>query len=79
MTNLLQRAIAQVEKLPAADQDAFAARLLADLEDEQTWATSFGATSDEQWDRLAALARREIDAGETTPLEDAFPVKVAAE
>jgi hypothetical protein len=79
MTDLLQQAIEQIEKLPAETQDALAARLLADLEDEQAWAASFAATSAEQWDRLAGLAQREIDTGETTPLEDVFPDKVSEE
>jgi hypothetical protein len=57
MTSLLQQAIAQIEKLPAADQDAVAARILADLEDEEAWAASFQATSADQWERLAAMAR----------------------
>lgn len=79
MTDLLQRAIAEIEKLPAEDQDAVAARILADLEDEQAWADSFRATSADQWERLAAMAREEIGAGDTVPLDDAFPVRVAGE
>ena len=35
MTTLLQRAVAEVEKLPAEDQDAIAVRLLAEVEDER--------------------------------------------
>lgn len=38
MTGLLQRAISQIEKLPADVQDAIAARLLADIADEEAWA-----------------------------------------
>ncbi|HYG62612.1 MAG TPA: hypothetical protein VEL74_08510 [Thermoanaerobaculia bacterium] len=79
MTSLPQQAIAQIEKLPAADQDAVAARILADLEDEKAWAASFQATSADQWERLAAMARREIEAGDTVPLEDVFPVKATGE
>jgi hypothetical protein len=75
MTQLLQRAIAKLEELPADTQDALAARILADLEDEQAWEVRFDGTSAEQWERLADLARREIAAGETIPLGDAFPVK----
>lgn len=75
MTHLLQRAIAEIEKLPTDTQDAMAARILTDLADEQAWATRFEATSAEQWDRLAALARQEIAAEDTTPLDDVFPSK----
>jgi hypothetical protein len=60
MTELLQQAIAQIEKLPADQQDAIAARSLAESQDEQKWETSFAATTDDQWDRMAAMVRQEI-------------------
>jgi hypothetical protein len=58
MTELLQRALAEIEKLPVDAQDAMASRILADLEDEQAWEARFEATSPEQWNRLAEMARR---------------------
>jgi hypothetical protein len=67
MTELLQQAIAEIEKLPAEEQDAIATRILAELADEQAWAVRFSATTDEQWDRLADAVRREIAAGDTAP------------
>jgi len=73
MTALLQQAIAEIEKLPAEEQDAIATRILAELADEQAWAARFNATTDEQWDRLSGAVRREIKAGETAPLDDVFP------
>jgi hypothetical protein len=73
MTELLQRAIAAIEQLPADAQDAIAARLLADVEDEQAWAARFEATTDAQWDGMAGVVRRAIAAGEIEPLEDGFP------
>lgn len=73
MTELLQRAISEIEKLPAQQQDAIAARILAELADEQDWAERFAATTNEQWDRMAEAARRAIAAGETVRLEDVFP------
>ena len=76
MTELLRRALAEIEKLPADAQDAMATRILADLEDDQAWETRFEGTSAEQWNRLAEMARQDIAAGDTVPLEDAFPVKV---
>jgi hypothetical protein len=60
MTTLLQRAVAEAEKLPAEDQDAIAARFLAEIEDERQWTARFAATTDDQWDRMAAEVRREI-------------------
>ncbi|HLP91314.1 MAG TPA: hypothetical protein VK184_22370 [Nostocaceae cyanobacterium] len=73
MTELLQRAIAEIEKLPAEEQNAIATRLLAELKDEQAWKVCFAATTDNQWDSLAAIVRQEIAAGEITPLDEVFP------
>jgi hypothetical protein len=73
MRELLQRAIAEIEKLSADEQDAIAARIMAELADEQAWTARFNATTDEQWDRMAEAVRREIAAGEVTPLDEIFP------
>ncbi|MFL6258272.1 MAG: hypothetical protein ACJ76Y_01060 [Thermoanaerobaculia bacterium] len=79
MTQRLQQALAEIEKLPAETQDAVAARILADLADDRAWTERFEATSAGQWDRLAALAHQEIAAGETVPLEEIFPPKVSGD
>ena len=73
MTTLLQRAVAEAEKLPQEDQDAIASRLLAEIEDERQWNARFAATSEDQWDRVAARVREDIAAGRTEPLEKVFP------
>ena len=70
MTSQLQRAIEEAEKLPAADQDAIASRLLAEVDDEREWHSRFSATTEDQWDRLAAQVRREIKDGRTHPLDE---------
>ena len=57
MTGLLQRAISEIEKLPTAQQDMIAERILADLEDEQVWNARFDATTDNQWDRMAEIGK----------------------
>jgi hypothetical protein len=75
MTELLQQAIAQIQKLPPDQQDAIAARFLAELRDEQKWETRFAATTDDQWDQMAAMVREEIAAGETVPLGEVFPTQ----
>jgi len=59
--------------LPAEGQDAIAARIMAELADERAWAGRFNATSDEQWERLTQATRREIAAGDITPLDGVFP------
>lgn len=75
MTELLQQVIAEIEKLPADQQDAIAARFLAELQDEQKWENRFAATTDEQWDRMAAMVRQEIAKGETVSLDEVFPTQ----
>ncbi len=69
MTELLRQAIAQIERLPPDQQDAIAARFLAELQDEQKWETRFSATTDDQWDQMAAMVRQEIARGETVLLD----------
>jgi hypothetical protein len=73
MTELLEQVIAQLKTLPADEQDAIAARLLAELEDEQVWKAQFESTTDDQWDSIAEMARQEIAAGDITPLAEVFP------
>jgi hypothetical protein len=73
MTELLQRAIAEIQQLPAEEQDAIAARILAELEDDRHWAAQFAATTDDQWARMVEEVRRDIEAGDTVPLDDVFP------
>jgi hypothetical protein len=73
MIKLLEQAVAEIEKLPEDAQDAIAARLLADLADEKAWAARFAATSEAQWERMAALVRQEISAEEPIALDDVFP------
>lgn len=74
MTELLQRVIAELEKLPDQEQDAIAARILAELEDEKQWKARFEATTDAQWDRLADMVKQDIAEG-TTLIEEVFPFK----
>jgi len=64
MTNLLEQAWGEVQKLSAAGQDAIAAIILDELADEQRWADAF-ARSQDQLARLADGVRAEIRAGKT--------------
>ena len=75
MTTLLQQAVAEIEQLPPEQQDAIASRFLAEIEDEKSWKARFAATTDDQWDSLAAMVRQEINAGEFSPLEELFSSK----
>ena len=43
---------------------------LEEIKDERIWAEKFAATTDEQWDKLADLVRRDISEGSVTSLAD---------
>jgi hypothetical protein len=75
MTELLQRAITQIQNLSPDQQDAIAARFLAKLQDEQTWEPRLAATTDDQRDQMAAMVRQEIAEGKTVPLDEVFPTQ----
>ncbi len=74
MTELLQQAIAQIELLSPDRQDAIAVSFLSELKNEQQWETRISETTDDQWDRMAAMVRQEILMGEVVPLDEVFPV-----
>jgi hypothetical protein len=67
MTKLLEKALQEVEKLPASEQDAVAAILLEELASEKRWADSFDK-SQGQLAKLAEQALAEYNAGRTKPL-----------
>lgn len=67
MTKLLEKALEEVAKLPATEQDAVATILLEELASEQRWAKSF-AKSQDTLARLATEAIAEYKAGRTKPL-----------
>jgi hypothetical protein len=62
MTQLLQQAIDELHKLPASDQDAMAALILAEIADEQRWDAAF-AKSQVELSQLAEKVRDDIRAG----------------
>lgn len=66
MTQLLEKALNEVAKLPAAEQDALAAILLDELASEQRWSESF-AKSQDALAKLAEEALAEHVAGKTKP------------
>jgi len=57
MTDLLEKALTEVAKLPASEQDALAAILLAELASERRWADSFARSQD----ALAELANEALN------------------
>ncbi len=74
MTELLERAIAQLKTLPSNEHDSLATILLAEMESERIWKDKFESTTDDQWQQMADMVRQEIAAGDTTPLTDVFPL-----
>ncbi len=54
MTQLLEKVLIEVYKLPPEKQDAIAAVILEELEDERLWDKAFA----ESQDKLAELARK---------------------
>jgi hypothetical protein len=62
MTELLERAIEETRKLAPPEQDAIAALILDELEDDRRWDEAF-ANSQDQLSSLAAKVRRDIADG----------------
>ncbi|MFO0849986.1 MAG: hypothetical protein U0871_15750 [Gemmataceae bacterium] len=54
MSQLLDRAVAEARKLPDAEQDAIAALILEEIEDDHRWEEAFARSPG----KLAALAAR---------------------
>lgn len=68
MTPLLERALAKVQRLPLADQDAIAWTILEEIKAEGLWEETL-ARSQDKLARMAADVREEIRAGETQDLQ----------
>jgi hypothetical protein len=68
MTKLLDQAIARTQRLPEGEQNAIAALILDELDDEALWDRTFAASSDALV-ALAAEAMAEDGAGKTRPLD----------
>ncbi len=56
MSQRLEHAIAEVRKLPDADQEAIAALILEEIEDDRQWEESFARSPG----KLTALAERAV-------------------
>ncbi|MFT3879840.1 MAG: hypothetical protein QM703_09290 [Gemmatales bacterium] len=67
MTKLLERAIAEANKLSSKDQDALASILLEEIEDDVTWEQKFERTQG-QLSRLADKVRADIQKGRVTEM-----------
>jgi len=68
MTRLLERAVEKARKLSDSEQDAIAALILEELEDEIGWEKAF-ARSQDTLAKLAEEAMAEDRAGKTEELD----------
>jgi hypothetical protein len=62
MTQLLERALIEIKKLPEPEQDAIASLILDELADEESWQKSF-ARSQDPLARVAAKVREDVRTG----------------
>ena len=62
MTQLLRQALAELQKLDDANQDAVAAMILAEIADEGQWQRAF-ESSQSELTRAADSVRRDVRAG----------------
>jgi hypothetical protein len=67
MTQLLEKVLREIEKLPPAEQDAVAAIVLEELASEQKWTELFEKSQD-VLSRMGEKAPDEHRAGKTKPL-----------
>ena len=68
MTELLEKAILEVTKLPADEQDALAQWILDELASDRSWDDLF-VRSQSGLEKLAAEALADFRAGKTEPLD----------
>ena len=68
MTKLLERVVEKARRLPDPEQDAIAALILEELEDEVRWGKAFACSRD-ALAKLAQEAMAEDRAGKTRELD----------
>jgi hypothetical protein len=62
MTKLLEKALAEIQKLSEQDQDSIAQIILEEIEDERKWDEAF-AKSQHKLSKIAEKVRADIKAG----------------
>ena len=72
MTQLPTTAINKLKKLPKKEQDAFALRILEEIEADAKWDELFAKTTDQQWKNLIDQVDKEIDAGNHESMDEVF-------
>lgn len=71
MTQLLEQALEELQKLPSTEQDAIASLIMEEIRDEQRWDEAF-ARSQDRLEQIAAKVRADIREGRIrdTAVED---------
>lgn len=69
----VRRVVAIIEKLPPDEQDAVSERIAAELTDDAEWDARFDSTTEEQWDKMEEMVRRDGSARGNAPIENALP------
>jgi hypothetical protein len=70
MTELMNRAIERAKSLDDGEQDALAAILLEELEDEERWGQTFSSTKSQVFlEQMAGKIRSDVIAGRTEKLD----------
>ncbi len=72
MNKMLERAIAEVSRLPEDEQEAIACLIMEEMEAERGWDERF-AKSGNKLGEMARKAKAQYASGETSPLS--FPEK----
>ena len=68
MVQLMEKALAEINKLPAEEQESLAAWILEELDSERRWDEAF-ANSQDLLAQMADEALAEHRAGKTLPLD----------
>ena len=68
MNKVLERAIAELARLPEAEQEAYGLQLLEELESERGWDERF-VKSQDMLGEMARLAREEAARGDVLPFD----------
>jgi hypothetical protein len=70
MTELMNRAIERAKSLDEGEQDALAAILLEELEDEERWGQTFSSAKSQDFlEQMAGKIRSDVAAGRTEKLD----------
>ncbi len=68
MTDLLEKVISKIERMPSEKQDELAVWIMEELKSEERWQSTFNETS-EELSVLAEVALEEYNAGNAEELD----------